>query len=292
MTPSHPTPESTSQTGTTATPPRVQLNVILHGLWGIENNPDKIRAVSVEVPNHIPVAPDHLPEAPDHVIRVGDFNDMVDLNVPSHYALEGVDGASVQRFDAEQNLVVVDERVTDLTKVVAIDFPRPNEIKSIRRFETHDKKFFDGADAPKTPKEIAMVQVLIYEKVDPRALRLPPLDTFAFPEPNNEGAINLHLFAEPPDEVVAKKIEEHEEAHPKDKPHFKVAFETLARAFGLQITPLKTGKANMDNGGVPGLTPEDTVGLHERPRRGSANLAVSPINCEMLVAENTDPTEP
>ena len=159
MNPSLPTPESTSQTGATQNTTPVRLNVILHGLWGIENNPDNIRAVSVE--------------APDHVIRVGDFNEMVDLNVPSHYALKGVDGASVQRFDAEQNLVVVNQRVTDLTKVVAIDFPRPNEIKSIRRFQTHGQKFFDGADAPKTPKEIATVQVLIYEKVDPSALRLP-----------------------------------------------------------------------------------------------------------------------
>jgi hypothetical protein len=246
-----------------------QLNVILHGLWGIETNKDGIRAVTVHTMHH--------------VTKAGDLNKPVDLP-KGEYRLQGVNRATPMTFEVRQNLVFK-ERVAKRDKVkVAIELPYPRDI---RRIQTHGDLFFIGPDAPPTPREIAIVQALIYEVKDPAAITLDPLKWSA-PRPNGAGAINLHIFSEPPNAETTSKIALHDVQHPGEPPHFKVAFGLLADAFGLRITAVRTGQAEPDDYGIRGLTPQDTIGLHERPSSPKMAMpATSPVNCEMLISDNT-----
>jgi hypothetical protein len=251
-----------------------QLNVIFHGLWGIETHKEGIRAITVDTMHHVTMA--------------GNWKDPMPLKDGDH-ELIGVAGATPMTFEVRQNFVVKGASVTeDKAKrvKVTINLPYPRDIRSIRRIQTHCDTFFAGPDAPPTPREIAIVQVLIYEVQDPGAIRLTGLD-WTPPTPNHAAAINLHIFAEPPSAEVAKKIVLRDLEH-TGPPHFEVAFKLLAEAFGLDITAVRTGQSEPDDYGIRGLTPEDTIGLHERPSSPHSGMpAASPINCEMLIINNT-----
>src|SRR5262249_4706644 len=146
---------------------------------------------------------------------------------------------------------------------VQITLPYPREIRSIRRIQTHCETFFVGKDAPPTPREIAMVQVLVYEVSNFEEIQLkPPLKGWR-PKPNSFGTINLHIFAEPESEKDTSTILSDDLKNPNE-PHYRHAYALLAKAFGLEISAFRTGQAEPDHYGVRGLTTEDTIGLHER----------------------------
>ena len=251
-----------------------QLNVVFHGLWAIETHKRGIRAITVKTMHH--------------VTRAGNWQNPMDLP-EGKYQLEGVRDATPMTFEVRQNLVVKNISLKEdrANKVkVTIDLSYPRDIRSIRRIQTHSDTFFTGPDAPTTPREISIVQVLIYQVDDPAAIRLVPLKWIP-PEPQ-AGTVNLHIFSEPPSAQATAEIARHDRTHPGEPPHFEVAFRQLADAFGLRITAVRTGQAEPDDHGVRGLIPQDTIGLHERPLSHIGMQATSPVNCEMLIIDNTD----
>jgi hypothetical protein len=148
--------------------------------------------------------------------------------------------------------------------------------------------------------------VLRFNVQIPSGNPLPALDVFS--APNEQGAINLHLFAQVPDLETAQEIARDEKAKKEENPefefHFQRAYRNLAAAFRLDIVPLKTATAKPENGGIRGLAPQDTIGQDERPRQGgtepgghgghpasgrpiiTGGQATSPVNCLGLVADN------
>ena len=270
MKPTEPQPLGNPAAGTLQKDGAFQLNIIFHGLWGIETNEKRILAVTVETPHH--------------VTKAGDWKDPMDLP-DGYHKLEGVADATAMTFEVRQNLVVKGKTLRTEKAKVAIDLPYPRDIRSIRRIQTHGDTFFVGRDAPPTPRELSIVQVLIYEVKDPAEIRLFGLEWT--PKPSVDGVINLHFFAEPASAEVAAKIVQSDLTHTGPK-HFEMAFKDLAAAFGLDITAFRTGQSEPDDYGIRGLTPQDTIGLHERPSSPHMAMpAASPINCEMLIINNT-----
>lgn len=278
----------------------VQLNVVLHGLWGIETNPDGIRIVTVDDHHHVIKAGTWA--RPEHDLK----------NLPGKtYRLEGATpGAPCgKHFNPDQNPTVKGDPNQPLQAKLElvrtlIELPCPKEIRSERRLKTNGV-FFDN-DFPETPSELAMVQVLIYDVPDPGLLKLSPLDApglapLAAPGVNPDGrdTINLHLFAEP-DEITVQDVlkadakalaaqkrpahhsRERQSVAPSALRHFQTAYRNLANAFGLTITPLATADVAPTDPGIPGLSLVDMISLQERGN----SLAGSPDNCCMLTINN------
>jgi hypothetical protein len=242
---------------------KYQLNVVLHGLWGIETKPDGIRIVTTEEHHHVIKAGKRF--KPEHDLKG---------KPDKHYQLVGVIPGPPADFKADQNPTV---RPADGAKPAkehlvrtVIDLPYPREIHSVRAADTNGEQFFEN-NFPATPRQIAMVQVLVYDAEVKEDLKLAPLDWK--PEVNPDGrTINLHLYAQP------------EAIHPGfPKDHFKTAYRKLAMAFDLTITPLMTtdGATPVDPG-IAGLQKDDLISLWEPKNRPAG----SPANCEMLVFDN------
>src|SRR5262249_9197665 len=134
-----------------------QLNVVLHGTWGIENNPDAIYIVTIE---------DH-----HHVIKAGDrCNPQFDLSTNKNYELVGVTEGKPDNFRRDLN-PTIDNRTADRDKVkVVIRLPYPREIHSVRLMDTNGYDFFRN-NFPATPRQIALAQVLVYDVDNLDALR-------------------------------------------------------------------------------------------------------------------------
>lgn len=283
MRPTNPESESLAQTGQTQNNGQYQLNVVLHGLWGIEANPDGIRLVTTDEEHH--------------VIEAGDPANRIDLKPNKEYTLEGVESGPPSDFRADQNPTFqkdckdkgtrpLSANPKSIKVAIKLPYPKPGEIHSVRTIKTNGTPFFQGI---KTPPEIAIVQVLVYRVSDFNKLKLSPLSWTA--TPSAQGIINLHFFAQP-DENTIQDLIKHEQQHAGDpgfKKHFQKAYENLAKAFGLTITPLEAVLVPPVDPHIPGLTVQDTIGLDERPSSlaGVAAAAGSPAACDMLVIDNT-----
>jgi len=257
-----------------------QLNLVLHGTWGIEENDKLIRLVTIA---------DH-----HHVIQAGDRDDPIH-NLSGEYTLYGATPGTSPGFRRDQN-PVVDNRTADPGKAaVVINVPNPREIHSVRRFKTNGVQFFE-TDTPSVQDEMSAAQVLVYDVEKLEDLKLDgcpdwkPEVVEALDEYGGlQKVVNLHVSASPRMEmgVPAK--------------HFIEVFQSLAAAFGFVITPLESTRpgpvsplnrdmtpTKMTNAPpnleerVTGLSWRDTIELHElRPRP-----AASPINCDMVVFKN------
>src|SRR6185295_1845712 len=128
-----------------------QLNVVFHGLWAWEVQPDRILA--------------HTPIEPEHEIAVGDFSEQTPIPAGTHCVLIGVDAGHANAFVPQQNVVVSNRPFTDVSKRhCVIELPLPQDIRSLRRVHVSTKQPFSGRDGARLhPAEVTMVQVLIYE---------------------------------------------------------------------------------------------------------------------------------
>jgi len=248
-----------------------QLNLVLHGSWGIENNTDAIRIVTIEDKHH--------------VIKAGDVCDpKYDLSTQKFYELVGVTPGPPANFRRDQN-PTIDNKTADERKVkVVIDLPYPREINSVRREPTRGRKFFKN-DFPITPTVMSVAQVLVYDVEDLTALRLK--GSGWEPQTNQEhpNIVTLHLYADPDTEKI-KMIRE-EIAHGANPlGHATMVLRTLADAFGLgslEITPLILADIPpVLEDPIDGLTKLDTVTLFEC----EPQPAVSPANCDFLISHN------
>jgi hypothetical protein len=236
-----------------------QLNVVLHGLWALRTTATGIVASTTDEPDHVKKAGDWA---------VPEFN----LELGAHH-LRGVRSGSRRTFNDQENLVVrkAVKVLSPECRSYVINLPMAREIHSKRKFRTRGRTpMFEGSDIPALlPPEIAMLQVLVYDFDDPDQLTLHPLCWK--PRLNEDGkTANLHLFAQP-DKPVG------------DPEHFKHAYAQLARMFGLDIRPRRSGRAPLDKKtGIAGFPPQEERGLDERVAPG-----VSGSNCEMLVLDAT-----
>jgi hypothetical protein len=258
----------------------MQLNLVLHGTWGIENNPEGIRLVTID---------DH-----HHVIKAGRGDDPgIDLSQIKYYRLSGVTEGGAN-FKGAQNITIDprnelrdDPRTelrADVNKVkVIIDLPFPREIHSVRRYKTNRVPFF-SSEVPRTPPEIAATQVLVYDVPDIAALRLFPLnvDWNVLVNPNVPDVTNLHLFAEPDNQKLTEIVEQDAHAAPGHM-HFQEIMRELGEAFGISIEATKMVDVPLGlEDPIPGVAAQDTAALFERAN----GAAVSPANCDMLMLAN------
>jgi hypothetical protein len=243
---------------------KYQLNVVLHGLWGIETQANGIRIVTIDDEHH------------HHVAGAGKWNNPVQP-LPQECTLEGVTPGTPADFNAKQNPTVTPSHIpkpkspakTDVKAVINLPYPR--EIHSVRRANMTGKpKFFDKLD---NPPEIADVQILVYDVEDITKLKLSPLPWIPEPNPKDHptdpDTINLHVYAQP---TTAAGV-------PKD--HVTVNYQKLSKAFGLDIKQLRTTDVPPENPGIPGLRWQSLVGLFEL-----SGPAASPVNCAMFVFNN------
>ena len=250
-----------------------QLNVVFHGLWAWESRQDKILA-------HTPI--DH-----EHKFPAGSFVNNEELK-PQKHTLTGVDAGNVNTFDPAQNVMVAGKPFVNANKRhCVVELPLPRDIRSVRRVPVRNEKPFGGNDGQNlVPKEVTMVQILIYDADDVDAVRLEPSAIRVGLNPDGQTA-NLHLFAQPPGG---------RHSHPGGAER---AYENMALMFGLDITPLENlfVEATVDPG-VLGLTASDLLLLGEAPpsaaaaasaphsSHGPALLGVSGSNCDGLVVDN------
>jgi hypothetical protein len=244
---------SSRQAGNGKTPQR--LNVIIHGLWGIETNDDGIRLTT--------------PPVEHHVIAAGKIaNPEIDLMASKErtYNLTGVQQGSRLDFNRERVFSVDKIHFADRYKIeVEVLLPYPKEIHSVREFQT-GQPFFAG-DVKTPPETGTVVQVLVYEATAPGAPRLSP-SAWA---PGEDEIVNLHLYAQP----------ERQPADPHH--HVREGFAKLAAAYGIQVEVLKEVKASLAlDPGIPGLKAADVMALFELN-----GPVVSPPTCDMFIFDNT-----
>jgi len=246
---------------------KYQLNLVLHGTWGIENNPDEIRIVTIQDEHH--------------VIKAGDLCDpKFDLSKRKEYSLLGVMRGAPANFRRDQNPTIDNKKADDKQVKVVIHLPYPREIHSVRRMPTNGYEFFKD-NFPATPKEMSVAQVLVYDVDDLDALRLEGSDWSAHTNPDQH-TITLHLYADPdPEKIKIIKAEIENGGDPLS--HATMVLRKLADAFGLKITPLRLADARLVlEDTIDGLTAKDTAALFEC----GPQPAVSPANCDFLISHN------
>jgi hypothetical protein len=287
-----------------------QLNVIIHGTWGIEENDDGIRLATV---------PDH-----HHAFTAGNLEDPQRcLEIGRRYRLVGTHKKHAHEcrnieFRADLNLTVYpqDDPLNrrrlhadiDCVKGLSIELDYPDEIHSVRRGPTPPKKELFSTDLPRVGKELSQAQVLVYRAIDlpnvfledmangNRVLAVGRLEKRQVKagEAHRE-IVNLHLFADP-NEAMAEEIENEEKdtkmnmaEHSNSsemKPHFVEVFENLAKAYDLKMTPLKLLDIApcLNDEKIDGLVAEDTIALFER--NAGKRPCASPYNCDMCLFKN------
>jgi hypothetical protein len=276
-----------------------QLNLMLHGTWGIEENDNGIRVATIHDHHHHDGLVAGNRDAPAYpLLGAGTHHDASQDHPTKEYTLQGVTpGDGTQRFKHSQNAIVKGPRHAKNVAVL-IDLEHPREIHSVRRAKTPGHSFFENG-VPEIGPELAVAQVLVYEVPDLSKVILQPKDgslglkveELGSPDGNND-VVNLHVFASPRTEEDLPKI------------HFIEVFQALAGAFGFVITPLEKDRSaelqgtpldrdmtpeqmldvppDLNDANIAGLNWRDTVSLHElRPRP-----AVSPANCNMCVFKN------
>jgi hypothetical protein len=180
---------------------RINLNVLLHGLFGIVVWDSSIEVLAPVVPMHQYRAGTRVPtrSGKQDCARLGPL-------IPgTTYQLMGVRAGTRRQFEETKNAVLPGlyaiNRDSDKLHCSLL-LPHPDGIFSLRRAqETPDGNgFFSGSDAIQIKThELALVQILVYENVeDFEAIQLSPSVGWK-PELNSdETAVNLHVFAEPP----------------------------------------------------------------------------------------------
>jgi hypothetical protein len=250
-----------------------QLNLVLHGTWGIEENNNGIRLVTVR--------------DIDHVLRAGD-RDNPSFNLSGDYTLEGVNAGNATGFKESQNATIRGPHRAGSVEV-SINLAYPREIHSVRRGPTNGALFVE-TDVITTPPEMAVTQILVYDVGDLKNVKLKI----------NEQATGLGPIMQPGDGTEKGRLDESElltrnilnihfyatsqnENAPGD--HFVRVFQALGRAFNLSLTQLRMLDIppNLEaDDQVPGVSWRDTVTLHELRNRP----AVSPNNCSTVVIKN------
>jgi hypothetical protein len=113
----------------------MQLNLVLHGTWGIENNPDGIRLVTIDDHHHAIVAGHRDDAKSQH-----------DLRRNKEYRLEGVIGGAPTNFRADQN-ITVDARIDRIGRAGPIRAD-PGKVRVIVDFRTRGRFTLSGGTRP------------------------------------------------------------------------------------------------------------------------------------------------
>jgi hypothetical protein len=254
--------------------PAGTLNVLLHGTFAYNEEPDGITAF--------------IPKIEHHVYRVGNWLGETDLK-PGAYTLEGVSdpakrGEKFERFDMSSNLIIkpaldkVSARSQDAYATLILRKPR--KITSLRVARVEKKDFQPVAAQRELFSEsntlhIATLQIFTYDIEDEGSLRLQSTQGTGghYWEPVFSGDfVNLHIFSE-------------EDHH--DRPSFGVDdLLSALRILGSQITDVKVGTPTgigPDETLPDGVSPEETEDLAPRTKR-MARLG-------RLVLQNGDPNQ-
>jgi hypothetical protein len=174
-----------------------QLNVVFHGTFAFVN-----WGTSVEV---------LVPHVMDHVYKAGTWEKEVDVDPDTTYNLVGVAAETAVPPLQDLGIAVVNgkrkiRRDEDLIAFTVM-LPPPFQFAAKRCFKRSDGKSVfvgdDGTAGTKNSKTYATTHIMSYHCTDPEELRLLGLDWT--PEPDDDGNINLHIFAEPDD---AEMVEE------------------------------------------------------------------------------------
>jgi hypothetical protein len=255
------------------------LNLVFHGLWAFESRTHGIIA--------------RTPQEPMHKTKAGPLNyhdkqdplkDLVDLCQTS-YTLGGVRAQcnGTKNFNTHQN-VIISNKPFGAGKQLFCDIlmPLPREIHSVRRAPVQLKHPFGGRDGEDlNPAIVSMVQVLVYDVLDPGALKLAPKDLGAKAAPagkssNDPDTANLHVFAEPPGKVPSC--------------HSIAAYKDLAKMFNLDIVPVEALFVYTSDPNISGLTAFDLETFVElKPPKAEFT---SGSNCDSLVVDNRQLDEP
>jgi hypothetical protein len=254
--------------------PAGTLNVLLHGTFAYNQEPDGITAF--------------IPTIEHHVYRAGNWLGETDLR-PGAYKLEGVRdltkyGQKGDKFDLSSNLIIKPRQdnvpARGQAPYATLNLGKPRKITSLRLAPVK-KADFQPPEAqaelvPKSdPLHIATLQIFTYDIEDESILRL---QSTAGPgghywEPVFSGDfVNLHIFSE-------------EDHH--DRPSFGVGdLLSALNVLGSQIKNVTVGTPSGIEPGEPlpdGVRPEETEDLAPRTKR-MARLG-------RLVLQNGDPNQ-
>jgi hypothetical protein len=258
--------------GQTSGSPAGTLNVLLHGTFAYNQEPNGITAF--------------IPRIKHHVYRAGNWLGETDLR-PGSYALRGVDVLEKggDTFGLSSNLILtprLDKKVVPAKGQVpyaTLDLGTPRKITSLRMAPLKKKDF----KPPKAQKElvsksdtlqIATLQIFTYDITDEASLRLQFKRGTGghYWEPVFSGDfVNLHIFAE----------EDH-----YDQPSFSLDdLMSALKILGSQIRNVTVEKTTgITPGELPdGVSPEETEDLAPR----TARLA----RLGRLVLQNGNPSQ-
>jgi hypothetical protein len=265
------------------------LNVLLHGTFAYNQEPEGITAF--------------IPKIKHHVYRAGNWLGETDLR-PGAYKLEGVRdlakyGQKGDKFDLSSNLIIKPRQdnvpARSQAPYATLNLGKPRKITSLRVAPVR-KADFQPPEAqaelvPKSdPLHIATLQIFTYDIEDESSLQLqsaPLQEHCADPIVENLAAgprghywepvfsgdfVNLHIFSE-------------EDHH--DQPSFGVDdLLSALNVLGSQITKVTVGTPRGIEPGEPlpdGVSPEETEDLAPRTKR-MARLG-------RLVLQNGDPNQ-
>jgi hypothetical protein len=250
--------------------PAGTLNVLLHGTFAYNEEPEGITAF--------------IPKIKHHVYRAGHWLGETDL-ASGIYKLEGVRdlatlGETGARFDASNNLIIGSLPDKKNAAHATLNLGKPRAITSLRVARIHNEDF-KPEEARKEllskshTQHIATLQIFTYDIEDEASLRLQSTDATGghYWEPVFSGNfVNLHIFSE----------EDHHDQPSYNADDLLSALEVL----GSTIKDVKVGKTKRIEPDVTlpdGVRPEETEDLAPRTKR-MARLG-------RLVLQNGDPNQ-
>jgi hypothetical protein len=239
-----------------------QINVVFHGTFAFIN-----WGTSIEV---------LVPDVMHHVYKAGTWEKEVDVEPDTTYNLAGVTVENTVPPLEDLGIAVVKgkrkiRRDEDLIAFTVM-LPPPFQFAGKRCFERSDgKSVFVGDDAipdTKDRKSYATTHVVSYHCDDPEEVQLLGLDWT--PEPDDDGNVNLHIFAEPAD------------AEMLDDGHVHNSFRETMHLFNANLGLRRQKNATFDECDCP-----DTVVIDGLPVEQEQSLAARTA----LFGEGTDPAD-
>ena len=164
-----------------------EVRVFLHGLMALYEKPDEILALLVDVPS-------------THVFRAGDWCAESTLRSGA-YRLTGVKPGDGTAHLKPENNVHLGEIPFPWALFRAaqsvISFPRPKEIRSLRKIPVVPSSDFKGSDQGRSASvsNMATVQLLTFDTDDITRVLLGDHD-WRPPASHDEEFVNLHIYAE------------------------------------------------------------------------------------------------
>jgi hypothetical protein len=188
------------------------LNVILHGLFALEERDGHI----------IALAPDLNGE---HVYRAGSWLGEIELRRGDYWLLGVEHGRG--RFAADRNLILPKARFSaqaPRTAFASIVFPQPRDVISLRTLAVTPGDFTGSSSSAVTTNKIATIQILVYDVNDLRDVELSG-HPWKVPSDPDLSTYNLHVFAE-----------EDVEVGEGGEPHSLAAFSRTLALYGLDLS--------------------------------------------------------